>query len=105
MSNIRIMDTRTLVTIEGKFCFDPQPGDLVRFYLASDSLGMVVEKIDENNTRVLWGNFVNPFDNIVRPITRNYTQIAQQAFTVQPMPPGALPFYLDHMCKDEKDDP
>lgn len=104
MSDIRIMDTSTLVTLEGKFCSDPQPGDMIRYYMAPKSLGTVVEKIDENNHKVLWSNFKNPFDNIVRPITRNYTQISQQMFQVQPMPQGAIPFYLDHMCKDEKDD-
>lgn len=103
MSEIRTMDTRTLVTLEGKFCSDPQPGDLVRFYMAPESLGTVVEKIDENNTKVLWSNFKNPFDNIMRPITRNYAQISQQMFQVQPMPQGAIPFYLDHRFGEKKD--
>lgn len=102
MSQIRIMNTNTLVTIEGKFCSDPQPGDMIRYYMAPRSLGTVVEKIDENNTKVLWSNFKNPFDNIVRHITRNYTQISQQMFQVQPMPQGAIPFYLDNMIKKEE---
>ena len=34
MSDIRIMDTSTLVTLEGKFCSDPQPGDMIRYYMA-----------------------------------------------------------------------
>jgi hypothetical protein len=28
MSNLRIMNTSDLVTLEGEPCFDPQPGDL-----------------------------------------------------------------------------
>jgi len=71
--------------------------------MAPESLGTVVEKIDENNTKVLWSNFKNPFDNIVRPITRNYAQISQQMFQVQPMPQGATPFYLDHRFGEKKD--
>ena len=51
------MDTRTLVTFEGKFCSDPQPGDLVRFYLSSNSSGTIVKIISENQVEVLWGNF------------------------------------------------
>ena len=102
MSQIKTMNTTTLVTLEGKFCSDPQPGDMVRYYMAPKSLGTVVEKIDENNTKVLWSCFINPFDNIVRPITRSYTQISQQMFQVQPMPQGAIPFYLDNMIKKEK---
>ena len=96
------MNTTTLVTLEGKFCSDPQPGDMVRYYMAPKSLGTVVEKIDENNTKVLWSCFINPFDNIVRPITRSYTQISQQMLQVQPMPQGAIPFYLDNMIKKEE---
>ena len=102
MSQIKTMKTTTLVTLEGKFCSDPQPGDMVRYYMAPKSLGTVVEKIDENNTKVLWSCFINPFDNIVRPITRSYTQISQQMFQVQPMPQGAIPFYLDNMIKKEE---
>ena len=103
MSKIRTMNTSTLVTLEGKFCSDPQPGDMIRYYMAPESLGTVVEKIDENNTKVLWSNFKNPFDNIVRPLTRNYAQISQQMFQVQPMPQGAIPFYLDHRFGEKKD--
>lgn len=101
MSKIRTMGISVLVTMEGEFCSDPQPGDTVRYYMAPESLGTVVEKIDENNTKVLWNYFVDPFDNILRPITRNYTQISQQMFQVQPMPQGAIPFYLDHIFKDD----
>jgi len=57
VSKIRTMNTSTLVTLEGKFCSDPQPGDMIRYYMAPESLGTVVEKIDENNTKVLWSNF------------------------------------------------
>ena len=111
------MNTNTLVTLEGKFCSDPQPGDMIRYYMAPKSLGTVVEKIDKNEVKVLWSNFKNtfdnivvlwsnfknPFDNIVRPITWNYTQISQQMFQVQPMPQGAIPFYLDHRFGEKKD--
>lgn len=102
MSEIRTMDTRTLVTFEGKFCSDPQPGDLVRFYLSSNSSGTIVKIISENQVEVLWSKFERiSYPSIPRGI--NYSEIGRKLFTVEPMPQGALPFYLDHMCKDEKD--
>jgi hypothetical protein len=103
MSKIRTMGISVLFTMEGEFCSDPQPGDMVSFYMAPGSLGTIVKKISENQVEVLWSNFKNPFDNIVRPLTRNYTQISQQVFQVQPMPQGAIPFYLDHRFGEKKD--
>ena len=101
MSEVRKHFISTLVNLDtNTFSIDPQPGDMVRFYMDLNSIGTVVEKIDENNAKVLWSNFKNPFDNIVRSITRNYTQISQQTFQVQPMPPGTLPFYLDMVEKE-----
>ena len=55
MSLIRNMDTRTLVTMEGRFCTDPQPGDMVRYYLNPHATGVIIKKLDENQSRVLWG--------------------------------------------------
>jgi hypothetical protein len=98
MSEIRTMDTRTLVTFEGKFCSDPQPGDLVRFYLSFNSLGIIVKIISENQVEVLWSNFeeVNPARMI------NYSEIGRKLFQVEPLPQGALPFYLDHRFGGDK---
>lgn len=94
------MDTNSLVTFEGKFCCDPRPGDMVRFYLDSRSSGIIVQKISEYQVEVLWSNIPNnPFASFR---AQNYTQIAKQLFTVEPMPPGALPYYLDEVEKRVK---
>ena len=57
MSDIRKMNIKTLVTIEGNFCSDPQPGDIVRFQNAPNSLGTIVKKINDNEVEVLWSSF------------------------------------------------
>jgi hypothetical protein len=96
MSDVRILNISSLLNDSGQVVVDPQPGDLVRFYLSPESIGMVVEKIGENDVKVLWSNFSNPFENIASTIRRvSMSQIGQKLFTVQPMPQGALPFYLD----------
>lgn len=103
MSQIRIMNTSTLVTLEGKFCSDPQPGDMIRYYMAPKSLGTVVEKIDKNEVKVLWNDFHDNFESTFRnPDSLNYTQLAKDIFPVQTMSQGAIPFYLDNMIKKEE---
>ena len=98
MSNLRTMNISVLVTMEGEFCSDPQPGDMVSFYMEPGSLGTIVKKISENQVEVLWSNS----QRISYP-SINYSEIGRKLFTVEPPPQGALPFYLDHMCKDLKD--
>ena len=39
---------------------------MVRFYMAPDSFGMVVEKINDDECEVLWSNSSNPWDKVVR---------------------------------------
>ena len=107
MSDLRILSISSLVNDSGQFVVDPQPGDLVRFYLSPESIGMVVEKIGENDVKVLWSNFSNPFENIASAIRRvGMSQIGQKMFTVEPMPQAALSFYLDmveeRMKKEEE---
>ena len=102
MSNLRTMGISVLVTMEGEFCSDPQPGDMVSFYMEPGSLGTIVKKISENQVEVLWSNSQRiSYPSIPRGI--NYSEIGRKLFTVEPPPQGALPFYLDHMCKDVKD--
>ena len=88
------------------------PGDLVRifpltnkpkYHPMSDQLGVVIEVIDRVQSKVLWGEYTDPYSGFIGDAHRNipYSDIGKNLFTVQPMPPGALPFYLDHMCKDD----
>jgi len=107
MSIVRIHNITSLKTWDNKFVSDPQPGDMVTFYLSPDSSGVVLEKVDENTARVLWSHFSDPFQGVVSPLPRStipYTKIATKAFTIQPMPVGALVFYLDEVEKRMKAD-
>jgi len=103
MSEVRKHSISSLVSFDtNTFSIDPQPGDMVRFYMDPNSIGTVVERIDDEVCEVLWSIFPNTWDKVVRPV--NYSQTAQQTFQVQPMPQGFLPFYLDMVEKRMKGD-
>lgn len=107
MSQVKVHNIRSL-TRERRLIENIEDlplGTEVGFYMDPHSYGIVVEKLNNDEVQVLWAKLSNPFEAFVRPLTRNYTQIAQQMFTVQPMPQStALPFYLDNMFdkKEEK---
>ena len=107
MSEIRIVFISSLLTLDGKPLdeVDWKLGDMVRF-LYSSSTGTIVRKISDNQVEVLWGDFYNPFlDTLGRLGGRiNYNQVARNLFTVEPLPQGALPFYLDMVEKRMKGD-
>ena len=50
---------------------------------------------------VLWGDFYNPFlDTLGRPGGRiNYNKVSKSLFPVEPLPQGAIPYYLNEMVK------
>ena len=98
MSNLRTMNISDLVTLEGEPCFDPQPGGMVRCCVEPGSSGTIVKKISDYLVEVLWSKF----ERISYP-SINYSEIGRKLFSVEPLPQGAIPFYLDHMCKDVKD--
>jgi hypothetical protein len=107
MSEINTVFISSLLTLDGKLLdeVDWKIGDMVRF-LYSSSTGTIVEKICNKSVRVLWGDFYNPFrDTLGRPGGMiNYDQVARNLFTVEPLPQGALPFYLDMVEKRMKGD-
>lgn len=102
MNEIRTVYTSSLLTLDGKFLDESEwkPGDMVKF-LYSDSIGIIIEKIENNQVNVLWSNFHNPFYNTFgRPGGMiNYAQVARKMFTVQSLPQGAIPFYLDETTR------
>lgn len=105
MSQIREHLNNTLLPLEGDYLavINPQPGDMVRYFMAPNSIGVVVEKIDKNGVKVLWNDFHDNFESTFRnPDSLNYTQLAKDIFPVQTMPQGAIPFYLDNMIKKEE---
>ena len=104
MSELRDMHVTTLLTPDGKLKDEDTVGvgDMVRYlYAPSTSSGVIVEIIDEITVKVLWSQFSNPWDGVIRPLGGvPYAQVAKQMFSVQPMPlPSALVFYLDECEK------
>jgi hypothetical protein len=79
---------------------------MVSFLYGATSLGMITEVLEDGNVcRVLWANYSNCFENVIRHVNINYTAIAQQLFTVQPMStPSALTFFIDLANRAPNDD-
>ena len=108
MSEINTVFISSLLTLDGKLLdeVDWKIGDMVRF-LYSSSTGTIVRKTSNNQqVEVLWNDFYNPFlDTLGRPGGRiNYNQVAKSLFPVEPLPQGAIPFYLDMVEKRMKGD-
>ena len=104
MSEIHIVFISSLLTLDGELLdeVDWKLGDMVKL-LYSSSTGTIVEKISDNQVRVLWNDFYNPFlDTLGRPGGMiNYNQVAKSLFPVEPLPQGAIQLYLDEMLKVE----
>ena len=104
MSEVREHNNSTLLSMDNKMNPEPQVGDMVRNFYQSKQIGVVIEVIDRVQSKVLWGEYTDPYSGFIgAPRNINYSDIGRKLFTVEPMPQGAIPFYLDHMCKDVKD--
>jgi len=105
MSEINTVFISSLLTLDGELLdeVDWKLGDMVKF-LYSSSTGTIVEKISDNQARVLWNDFWNPLlDTLGRPGGRiNYNQVAKSLFPVELLPQGAIQLYLDEMLKEKK---
>ena len=107
MSEIKEHWNSTLLAMEGKLGRDLRVGDMVRNFYSHKDVGLVVERIDENNCKVLWGKYVDPWVGYVGGGgggTLNYNQIAHEMVPIQTMElPQGLMFYLDQFGekKDE----
>ena len=101
MGEMRNMYVSTLVDVNtSQFIENPQPGDLVRYYMSPNSVGLVIENIDEEQVRVCWGNFYNPFAKLIHQCTSSLisaAQIGSIMLPVQSMSQGAILFYLDEV--------
>jgi hypothetical protein len=106
MSKVNIQYNSSLSDLDGRMIpVQPQIGDLVRYFYNNKNVGIVVELIDNLQSKILWSNFLNPWERVVSgPLKVNYSQIIQDTFQIQPMPQGALPFYLDEVEKRMNDD-
>ena len=103
MSQVKEQYNSTFLSTDGMLNVTPQIGDMVRNIYNQNNVGVVIELIDNVQSKVLWNDFSSPWESVVRgPLTRNYTQIAKDILQVQPMPRGAMPFYLDMVEKRMK---
>ena len=104
MSVTRTQYNSTLLDMDGKMNPEPSVGDTVRSFYSSKSIGIVIDRPTPIESTVLWNDYVNPFERLIRPAPVNYAQIANELVTVQPMTgPSALAFYLDYTFKNEDD--
>ena len=104
MSQVKEQYNSTFLSTDGKLNVEPRIGDMVRNIYNQNNVGVVIELIDNIQSKVLWNNFSSPWEGVVRgPLTQNYIQIAKDILPVQPMPPGALPFYPNMVEKRMKD--
>ena len=103
MSQVKEQYNSTFLSTDGTLNVTPQIGDMVRNIYNQTNVGVVIELIDNVQSKVLWNDFSSPWESVVHgPLTRNYTQIAKDILQVQPMPPSAMPFYLDMVEKRMK---
>jgi len=99
------MYTCSLLSHDGKLLDESEyrPGDMVSF-LYSGAVGLIVEKITDNQVAVLWSDLpdirLNTFMEAGRRI--NYSQVARSMFPVDPLPQGAIECYLNETVKGEK---
>jgi hypothetical protein len=97
------MYTCSLLSHDGKLLDESEykPGDMVSF-LYSGAVGLIVEKITDNQVTVLWSEDIrlNTFMQAGRRI--NYSQVARSMFPVDPLPQGAIECYLNEAVKGEE---
>lgn len=91
MSQVKEHNNSTLLSMDNKMNPEPQVGDLVRNWYQSKQVGLVVEVIDRVQSKVLWGEYHDPYSGL----------IGEPGFFYSPL--NVIPAYLDHMCKDVKD--
>ena len=102
MSEVREHNNSALLSLDDSGLNpEPQVGDMVRNYYQPNQIGVVIEVIDRVQSKVLWGEYTHLkySDHIIRI---NYSEVGRKLFSVEPIPNGALPLYLDHTCKGDE---
>ena len=101
LSNLSNTPNSNLTNLVGKSFINslkPSVGELV-LHSYTQQLGIVLEYITENVSKVLWNEPLSEFS--ARKCIRSYIQVAQNAFPVQKMDlPAGLVFYLDEVEKN-----
>jgi hypothetical protein len=65
MSEVREHYTSTLLSLDNKMNPEPQVGDQVRNLYSVNNIGLVVEIISQNKCKVLWGEYHDPYSNLI----------------------------------------
>ena len=65
MSKVKEHNNSTLLSMDNKMNPEPQVGDLVRNWYQSKQVGLVVEVIDRVQSKVLWGEYHDPYSGLI----------------------------------------
>ena len=65
MSQVKEHNNSTLLSMDNKMNPEPQVGDLVRNWYQSKQVGLVVEVIDRVQSKVLWGEYHDPYSGLI----------------------------------------
>jgi len=65
MSKVKEHNNSTLLSLDNKLNPEPQVGDMVRNFYKSSQIGVVIEVIDKAHSKVLWGEYHDPYSGLI----------------------------------------
>ena len=65
MSQVKEHNNSTLLSLDNKLNPEPQVGDMVRNFYQSSQIGVVIEVIDRVQSKVLWGEYHDPYSGFI----------------------------------------
>lgn len=65
MSQVKEHNNSSLLSMDNKMNPEPQVGDMVRNWYQSKQVGLVVEVIDRVQSKVLWGEYHDPYSGLI----------------------------------------
>ena len=65
MSKVKEHNNSTLLSLDNKMNPEPQVGDMVRNFYKSSQIGVVIEVIDRVQSKVLWGEYHDPYSGLI----------------------------------------
>ena len=65
MSKVKEHNNSTLLSLDNKLNPEPQVGDMVRNFYKSSQIGVVIEVIDRVQSKVLWGEYHDPYSGLI----------------------------------------
>ena len=94
MSKVKEHNNSTLLSLDNKLNPEPQVGDMVRNFYKSSQIGVVIEVIDKVQSKVLWGEYHDPYSGLIGEPGYYYSPNIPLQVT--------LPGELDHISIDLK---